>query len=154
MNIKKLAVLLLVICMAFMITTSFAISSSKTVTSSKKMSLYLDAGKSGDSSVIKFNVYGIPSGAVVKKVVVDANSNISWSGKGAIVSNRIHVKNSKSGYVSAPWGSLNKTEVTGALVGTPAKGTWYVYYNGTNISNYYYGLKSYQYVKLTVYYNY
>jgi len=133
----------------------FAASSSKTVTSTASMSLYLPARATGDSSVISFNVTGLPAGAIVTEVEIDADSNISWSGQGAILSTKVWVKNSSmSTYVSAPWGSLNKTTISTGLIGKPAAGTWSVYYTGTNISNYYSASKTYKNVKLKVYYNY
>ena len=45
----------------------------------------------------------------------------------------------------------NKTDITaGGLIGTPAAGTWSVYYNGTNVSSYYDAYKEYKSVKFTV----
>lgn len=41
------------------------------------MSLTLAQQASGDSSVATFNVSGLPSGAIVTKVVVDANSGLT-----------------------------------------------------------------------------
>jgi len=63
---------------------------------------------------------------------------VTTGGQGAIVSNKVFIKSpSISEYVSAPWGSLNKTEVTTGLLGKLAAGTWSVFYNGSNVSTLY-----------------
>ncbi|KOS64536.1 hypothetical protein FJQ98_00960 [Lysinibacillus agricola] len=157
MKFTKLFSFLLVMVMMFSFTTSttLAASSSKTVTSRDTMSLSLAKQASGDSNVITFNFSGLPSDAVVTKVVVDANSGITYGGNGAIVSNRVHIKNeSMDNYTFAPWGSLNKTEITTGVIGKPAAGTWSIYYNGTNVSTLGSAWKSYASPKLTVYYSY
>jgi len=157
MKFTKLFGFLLAVVMLFSFTTSttLAASSSKTFTSRDTMSLSLDKQLSGDSSVATFNISGLPSDAIVTKVVVDANTGMTYGGKGAIVSNRIHIKNdSMTTYASAPWGSQNKTTITTGVIGKPANGTWSIYYNGTNVSTLYNGWKSYASPKLTVYYNY
>lgn len=118
------------------------------------MNLYLAPTANGYSNVITFNVSGLPADAVVSKVVIDAN-NISCGGNGAIVSTSVSIKNdSMSTYVSSPWGSGNNTQITTGLIGKPAAGTWSIYYNGTNVSNFYDAYKTYKNVKLIVYYNY
>jgi len=158
MKFTKFFSFLLVVVMMFSFTTSttLAASSSKTVTSGDTMSLTLAQQTSGDSSVATFNFSGLPSDAVVTKVVVDANSGLTYGGNGAIVSNRVHIKNdSMDNYTSAPWGSLNKTEITTGVIGQPAAGTWSIYYNGTNVSILAgSSWKKYSSPKLTVYYNY
>ena len=110
MKMKKLISLFVVVVMIFAVSVPAlaapAASSSKTVTSSGTMSLYLAASASGNSNIITFSVSGLPTGAIVTKVTVDANANISWGGQGAIVSNSVYVKsNNMTSYVSAPWGS-------------------------------------------------
>jgi len=149
MKFTKLFSFLLVVIMMFSFTTSttlaessttlesttLAASSSTTFTSRDTMSLTLAQQASGDSSVATFNVSGLPSAAIVTKVVVDANSGLTYGGTGAIVSNRVHIKNnSMDNYISVPWGSLNKTEISAGVIGQPAVGTWSIYYNGTNVS--------------------
>ena len=165
MKFTKLFSFLFVVVMMFSFTTSTTlavssstddVSSSKTFTSMDTMSLTLAQQASGDSSVATFNVSGLPSDAVVTKVVVDANSGLTYGGNGAIVSNRVHIKNnSMDNYTSAPWGSLNKPEITTGVLGQPAAGTWSIYYNGTNVSILS-GIswKKYSSPKLTVYYSY
>ncbi|MCL1696762.1 hypothetical protein [Lysinibacillus sp. BPa_S21] len=158
MKFTKLFSFLLVVIMMFSFTTSttLAASSSKTFTSRDTMSLTLAQQTSGDSSVATFNVSGLPSDAVVTKVVVDANSGLTYGGNGAIVSNTVYIKNdSMSTYASAPWGSLNKTEITTGVLGKIANGTWSIYYNGTNVSILAgTSWKKYSSPKLTVYYSY
>ncbi|SDY69934.1 hypothetical protein SAMN05421736_10369 [Evansella caseinilytica] len=157
MKAKKLLSLLLVMVMvSVMTTTAFAASSSKTFTSSTapsgSMSLSLDPGTSGSSSIATINVSGLPADVVITKVVVDCNT-MSYSG--AIWSNSLYIKTSNiPGWVSAPWGSGNKTEFTAGLIGTLANGTYQLYYTGTNVSSITPGYKTYKSIKLTVYYNY
>lgn len=153
---KRLATVFVVLLLfSSMTATVFASSSSKTVTSADSMSLYLPANATGDSSVISFNLSGLPANAVVTKVVVDGNGGVSSGGMGAIVSTKVWVKNSKmDNYASAPWERGNKTTISTGLIGKPAVGIWNVYYTGTNVSSYNDASKTYKYVKLTVYYNY
>ncbi|ASS89032.1 hypothetical protein NSS70_18225 [Aeribacillus sp. FSL K6-2848] len=157
MKAKRLISLLLVMVVVFfMTTTAFAASSSKTFTSSSgtigSMSLYLDPGESGSSSIATINVSGLPADAVITKVVADCNT-MSYSG--AILSNRLYITTSNiSGWTSAPWGSGNKTEISAGLIGTLANGTYQLYYTGTNVSSLSPGYKTYKNIKLTVYYNY
>lgn len=61
---------------------------------------------------------------------------------------------SMSTYASAPWGPLNKTEITIGVNGKLANGTWSIYYNGTNVCILNSAWKSYASPKLTVYYSY
>ena len=156
-KVKILTSLLLVIALVFiMTTTTFAASSSKTFTSSSgaygSMSLYLDPDASGSSSIATINVSGLPSGAVITKVIVDCN-RMSYSG--AILSTRLYLKTSNiPGWLSSPWGSGNKTEISEGLFGTLANGTYQLYYTGTNVSSLFFGYKTYRNIKLTVYYNY
>lgn len=79
-----------------------------------------------------FHFSGLPTKAVITKVLVDASMGMTTGGKGAIVSNKVLIKSpSNSEYVSTPWKSQNKTEVTTGLLGKLASGTWSVYYNGS-----------------------
>lgn len=152
------SLLLVIIMVSAMTITAFAASSSKTFTSSPRtagsMSLYLEPDMSGTSSIATISVTGLPKDATIKKVVVDCNT-MSSSGSGAILSNTLFLKSSNySEWLSEPWGSLNQTEFTTELVGTAANGTYQLYYAGTNVSSKKVASKTYNSIKLTVYYTY
>lgn len=109
---------------------------------------------SGSSSIATINVTGLPKNATINKVEVDCNT-MSHSGSGAILSNTLFIKSSNiSGWLSEPWGFLNSTEFTTGLVGTAANGTYQLYYTGTNVSSKKVASKTYNSIKLTVYYTY
>ncbi len=149
---NRLFSILVVLIMVFaMTTTAFASSSSKTFYSTGTMSLYLAANASGKSNAITFNVYGLPTNAVVTKAEVNADANIFHSGMGAIVSTNASLKSNTTDYKTLPWGSGNITDFTTV---TGGNGTWSFYYQGTNVSSSYDATKWYQNVKLTIYYNY
>lgn len=96
MKLRRLVSVLFLMSMMFLITTaSFAASSSKTFTSSAgttgSMSLYLDPNKSASSSIATINVSGLPTNAIITKIVADCNT-MSYSG--AVISNRLYIKTS------------------------------------------------------------
>lgn len=138
-----------------MASTTLAASSSRTFISSSgtygSMSLYLNPGATGSSSIATIRVSGLPSNAIITKVVADCNT-MSFSGP--VLSNRLYIKTDRSSWASAPWGSGNKTEISAGLIGKPANGTYQLYYTGTNFSSFSSGYKTYKSIKLKVYYNY
>lgn len=112
---------------SFTTSTTLAASSSKTVTSKDTMSPSLTKQASGDSNVAIFDFSVLPFDAIVIKVVVDANSGITYGHLFQTVFISEHL-------CSAPWCSLNKTEITTGVNGKLANGTWSIYYNGANVS--------------------
>ncbi|MBU2698949.1 hypothetical protein Ga0466249_000028 [Sporomusaceae bacterium BoRhaA] len=153
MRNRLFSILLVLMMVVAMTTTVFASSASKTFTSRDTMSLYLAPGATGNSNAITFNVYGLPTGAIVTKARVDADTIIQHSGMGAILSINASLKsNVTNDYVTLPWGPGNITNFTTGITG--GNGAWSFYYRGTNVSSSYDSAKWYQGVTLTIYYNY
>lgn len=134
--------------------TAFA-SSSKTVTSRKSMTLVLNPGVTGNSSIATFNFNSLPRNAIVKDVEVKVSGirNIG-SGMGAIVPQSITITNPKQIYKKVSWNSYIMS--TSAFTGDSAQGTWSVYVTGTNVaygsSASFIGAVEYSTVKMTITY--
>lgn len=153
--ISLFIMLILIISFVAFPSNSDAASSSKTVTSYETMSLYLPKQTTGNSNSITFNFSSLPEDAIVTKILVDASTGMTSGGNGAIVSNNVFIKGpDMNNYVSTPWGSGNKTTITTGVIGKLAKGTWSIYYNGSNVSTLSDAYKQYKNVKVTIHYSY
>lgn len=133
-----------------------ALYGSATQSSSVTMSLGLNPAQSGQSNIITFSFTGsaIPDNAVITKVNVVTGS-MTASG-GAIATTALKVKG--PGMVSwdtADWRNVSSgTDFKGSVVGTQAKGTWQLAFDGFNASSTSYGYKSHAGATMKIEYTY
>ena len=127
---KRLVAFLLAVFMVFtMNTTALAASGSQQRSASGKITIALASNTSGSSNIVTFNFSSLPSGAVVKRIVVSTPLS-RHSGTDAI---RL------DGYcIAAPQGEIGYFPVYSgssmtiyAFEGVSAKGTWSMYLDAT-----------------------
>jgi hypothetical protein len=131
MKIKRSLIFLLVFSMIFVLAfanmTAFALSSgNKTVNSSGSMSITLNTGASGNSSVVSFTVSGLPSNSTITKFEVNPGT-LTYAG--AIVTNYVSlVSSNKTGAEHISWNGSG-TILSSSLLGTSANGTYQISFN-------------------------
>lgn len=137
MKNKRLFSLLLtaimILTMAFSnMTTAYAATGNKTVNSSGSMSIVLDKGNTGNSSIVSFTVSGLPVNAKVTKIEINTGS-LTYSG--AMLTNYLTLSSSnKTTAEKITWnGAANTTLTSNGFLATMANGTYQISFNCTCI---------------------
>lgn len=128
-------------------------TNSLTINAKETMSLFLNAGITGDSNGISFNFRSLPDGAVVKEIKFDAGSGTHMGGfAGAVVPKLLKLTSPGGVMRDTAWGAGHKTTVV-AFTGKDAGGTWWASFEGTNIGSQSAGIQ-FKAAKMTITYIY
>lgn len=125
--------LALVMAMLFASSTDvLAASGNKKVTSTGKMSVVLNEGVTGDSSIATIKVSGLPANAVITKMEVNPGT---LSFQGGVLTNYLTIASSNGRSENISWnGAANKTLTTSKFLASSANGTYTLSFNSTCIS--------------------